>query len=51
LAQQGEKAFPGSGHQTAQKEEIRWLKHELELVRQERDILQKAVSIFSKEPR
>jgi len=38
---QGEQAFPGSGHQTAQEEEIRHLKRENELLRQERDILKK----------
>ena len=41
LADQGEQAFPGSGHQTAQEEEIRRLKRELEVTRQERDILKK----------
>jgi transposase len=39
---QGEQAFPGSGHQTAQEEEIRHLKRENELLRQERDILKKS---------
>ena len=39
LADQGEQAFPGSGHQTAQEEELRRLKRELEITRQERDIL------------
>ncbi len=42
-------AFPGSGHQTAQEEEVRRLKRELEIVKQERDILKKAISIFSRE--
>ncbi len=51
LAEQGEHAFPGSGHQTAQKEELRRLKRELEITRQERDILKKVVSIFSRESR
>src|SRR6266571_1898713 len=51
LADQGEQAFPGSGHQTAQEEEIRRLKQELEVTRQERDILKKVVSIFSRESR
>ena len=51
LADQGEQAFPGSGHQTAQEEEIRRLKRELEVTRQERDILKKVVSIFSRESR
>lgn len=43
----GEQAFPGSGHQTPEQEEVRRLKRELEVVRMERDILKKAVAIFS----
>ncbi len=43
-------AFPGSGHQTAQEEEVRRLKRELEIVKQERDILKKALGIFSRGP-
>lgn len=49
LAEHGSEAFPGSGHQMAQDEEIRRLKRELEIAKQERDILKKAVSIFSRE--
>lgn len=45
---EGERSFPGSGHVV--EEELRALKRELYLVRQERDILKKAVAIFS-EPR
>jgi transposase len=41
LAEHGSEAFPGSGHQTAQEEEIRRLKRELERVQMERDILKK----------
>jgi transposase len=48
LSQHGEQAFPGSGHQTPQEEELRRLKRELEIVRQERDILKKVVAIFSR---
>ncbi len=48
LAAHGPEAFPGSGHQTAQEEEIRHLKRELEITKQERDILKKAVGIFSR---
>jgi transposase len=48
LASQGERAFPGSGHQTPQEEEMRQLKRENELLRQERDILKKAIGIFSR---
>jgi len=47
LAAHGDEAFPGSGHQTAQ-EELRRLKRELEVTRQERDILKKALIVFSR---
>src|SRR5207245_7131382 len=48
LAAHGDEAFPGSGHQTAQEEELRRLKRELEVTRQERDILKKALASFSR---
>src|SRR5437763_803511 len=48
LAEHGPQAFPGSGHQPAQEEEVRRLKRELEIVKQERDILKKAIGIFSR---
>jgi transposase len=51
LANQGEQAFAGSGHQTTQEEELRRLRRELEVTRQERDIVKKGVSIFSRESR
>jgi transposase len=43
-------AFPGKGHQTPEAEEIRRLKKELEDVKEERDILKKAVAFFAKNP-
>ncbi len=48
----GELAFPGNGKQklTSQEEEVRRLKKELYDVRQERDILKKALAIFTKKP-
>jgi transposase len=46
-ADDGEEAFPGHGRLTAEQEEIRYLKRELEIARQERDILKKAIAIFS----
>lgn len=49
LTEHGPEAFPGSGHQAAQEEEVRRLKRELEIVKQERDILKKALGIFSRE--
>jgi transposase len=48
LTEHSSEAFPGSGHQTAQEEEGRRLKRELDMVKQERDILKKALSIFSR---
>lgn len=50
LGAHGSEAFPGSGHQPAQEEEMRRLKRELEVVKQERDILKKALGIFSRGP-
>ena len=47
FGEHGTDAFPGSGHQLPQEEEYRKLRRELEVVRQERDILKKAVAIFS----
>ena len=45
--EQGEEAFPGHGRVSAADEELRRLQRELEIVKQERDILKKAVAIFS----
>ena len=44
----GNEAFPGKGHQTPLEEENHRLKRELERTQQERDILKKAISIFSR---
>ena len=41
-------AFPGKGHRKSKDQEIYELKRELEQTRQERDILKKAVAVFSK---
>jgi transposase len=42
VASYGEQAFPGSGHQTAQEEEIRrFCAREVQILCQERDILKK----------
>lgn len=48
FAQAGEQAFPGSGNAPASEEELRRLRRENELLRQERDILKKALAIFSR---
>jgi transposase len=47
LSAEGEEAFPGQGRLTPDQERIRQLERENELLRQERDILKKAVAIFS----
>ncbi len=41
--------FPGTGQMKPAEEEIRQLRRELEEVRQERDILKKAMAIFTKD--
>ena len=51
LAKHGEEAFSGKGHRTALEEENHRLQKELERVQQERDILKKVVSIFSRDQR
>src|SRR5688500_12598174 len=43
--QNGQQAFPGQGH--PQDEELSRLRREVEVLRQERDVLKKAISIFS----
>jgi transposase len=43
----GKQAFVGSGHQQPQEEELRRLKRENAILREERDILKKSVAIFS----
>ncbi|HEX6818477.1 MAG TPA: hypothetical protein VF120_08890, partial [Ktedonobacterales bacterium] len=48
LREQCERAFPGKGHQSELEEENRWLRRELELLKQEREILKKAAGIFSR---
>lgn len=43
-------SFPGSGNLHSPDEELRNLRREIEILRQERDILKKAVAIFSLHP-
>lgn len=43
----GEEAFPGKGHLKPSDVEVTQLRKELAIVREERDILKKALSIFS----
>ena len=47
LEQEGEEAFPGKGRLKAQEEAIRQLRRENEILRQERDILKKTITIFA----
>jgi transposase len=44
----GESAFPGKGHLKPEEEQLRKLEKELRDVKEERDILKKAIAIFSK---
>jgi len=44
---EGEESFPGKGHVKASDIEVMQLRKELMIVREERDILKKALGIFS----
>jgi transposase len=46
----GRQAFPGKGHLKPEDEKLRRLTRENERLRRERDILKKAVAIFSTDP-
>lgn len=46
-----EDAFPGKGHMKPEAEEMRRIRKALADVTEERDILKKALAIFSKHPR
>jgi transposase len=47
LERDGEQAFPGKGRVKPEDEYVRKLERELAIVRQEREILKKALAIFS----
>jgi len=47
FAEDGQSAFPGKGNLTTEQEELRKLRREVFDLREERDILKKAVAIFS----
>jgi transposase len=49
--QDGEEAFPGHGKLRASDDEMRRLRRELVRVREERDVLKKAIAFFAKESR
>jgi len=48
FAKNGDDAFPGHGRLTPEQERLRKLERENELLRQEREILKKALAIFSR---
>ena len=50
LQHDGQQAFPGKGHLKPEDEKLRQLKRENQRLRRERDILKKAVAIFSTDP-
>ena len=50
MSEDSEYAFPGEGHLKAPEDKIRKLQRENERLRRERDILKKAIAIFSKDP-
>ena len=50
LKEDGSQAFPGKGRLKPEDEKLRQLQRENERLRRERDILKKAVAIFSKNP-
>ena len=50
LEREGEQAFPGKGRLKTDDEYVRGLERELALVQQERDILKKALAIFTRSP-
>lgn len=47
MSQEGEEAFRGQGRLTNDEEELRQLRQENALLKQERDILKKALAIFT----
>ncbi len=51
LERDGEQAFPGKGRMKADDEYVRTLERELAVVQQERDILKKALAIFTRTQR
>ena len=50
LRKDGNQAFPGKGRLKPDDDDMRRLKRENERLRRERDILKKAVAIFSEDP-
>lgn len=48
---EGQDAFRGSGQRTSEEKDLLAMRRELELVKQERDILKKALAVFSRDER
>ena len=48
LSESGDDAFPGKGRQSGEQEELRRLRRQLADVTEERDILKKALGVFSR---
>ena len=51
VSEKGDRAFPGTGHVSAEAEELRRLRRQLADVTEERDILKKALAVFSRRPK
>ena len=51
LSESGDVAFPGTGNVSKEDEELRHLRRELVDVTEERDILKKALAVFSRHPK
>jgi len=51
LKSEGSSAFPGKGYQSGEAEELRRLRRQLAEVTEERDILKKALGVFSRRPK
>ena len=51
LEEKGQQAFPGQGHISPEQEQVQELERQVEVLRQERDILNKAVAIFARPSR
>lgn len=49
VREEGAEAFRGSGNRTDEEKDVYALRRELELVKQERDILKKALAVFSRD--
>lgn len=50
LEAEGEQAFPGQGHLKPADEEMKKLRRDLARAEEERDILKKALAVFSRRP-